>query len=140
MQSGRAISELNDLVERFVAVWNEPDATKRREMMVLLWQPTGVHASRGYRATGYQEIEARIIAVYERAVRDGGHRFVPEPTAQQLGSIVKLNWCLVAHGGETAAIGLDVLQLGSDGRIERDTRFIETVSLGMSGGAPLVRL
>jgi hypothetical protein len=140
MQSARTTSELSELVECFVAVWNEPDAAKRRELLVLLWQPNGVHVSRGRRATGYQEIEARIIATYERVARDAGCRFVAEAPAQQVGSIVELNWRLVAPGGETAAVGLDVLQLGSDSRIERATQFIEEPGPGLSGQAPIVRL
>jgi len=41
--------------------------------------------------------------------------------------VVKFNWEMVpADGGETAAVGLEILVLGPDGRIEADYQFIES--------------
>jgi hypothetical protein len=41
--------------------------------------------------------------------------------------VVKFNWEMVpAGGGEAAAIGLEILILGPDGRIEADYQFIES--------------
>jgi hypothetical protein len=35
--SGRTVMELNQFADRYVALWNEPDPTKRRVQIATLW-------------------------------------------------------------------------------------------------------
>ena len=37
------MSEINQLVDRYVAVWNEPDAELRRRSIAELWVEDGAH-------------------------------------------------------------------------------------------------
>jgi len=39
------MNELNDFVERYVAVWNETDSARRRERIAALWQAGGAHVN-----------------------------------------------------------------------------------------------
>lgn len=63
-----------------------------------------------------------------------------DPNAQQLGPVVRFNWRRVTPDGETVAVGLQILQLGSDGRIARDTQFLEPAGPPMSEEALSKRL
>ena len=130
------------LAESYVALWNEPDADRRRRMIAELWVADGTHvlqppqeiraiaAQPGIgmtailRAHGHDEIEARAASAYEHWVAGEGLRFRGRDDADRLDDVVKLHWEAVAKDGTVAAVGLSILVLAADGRIERDLTFI----------------
>src|SRR3954451_20569889 len=131
-----------ELAERYVALWNKPDADRRRWMIAKLWEPDGRHILqppqqiRGIAAQpvigmtailtaqGYGEIEARATSAYEHWVGSEGLSFRGRDDADRLDDVVKLHWEAVAKDGTVVAVGLSFLVLASDGRIERDYTFI----------------
>ena len=131
-----------ELAEKYVALWNEPDADRRRRRITDLWTEAGRHilqppqeiraiaAQPGIALTatleaqGYEAIEARAASVYEHWVRSEGLSFRGRDDADRLGDVVKLHWEAVAKDGTVFAVGLSVLVLAPDGRIERDYTFI----------------
>src|ERR671925_120154 len=131
-----------ELAERYVALWNEPDADRRRRMIAKLWTEGGSHilqppqeiravaAQPGIAMTaileaqGYAEIEARAASAYEHWVGSEGLSFRGRDDADRLGDVVKLHWEAVAKDGELFAVGLSFLVLAADGRIERDYTFL----------------
>ena len=130
------------LAEGYVALWNEPDADRRRQMIAKLWAEDGRHilqppqeiraiaAQPGIamtailKAQGHEEIAARAAGVYEHWVGSEGLSFRGRDDADRLGDVVKLHWEAVAHDGSVFAVGLSFLVLAADGRIERDYTFI----------------
>jgi len=82
-----------ELAEKYVALWNEPDADRRRRTIAELWTKEGRHilqppqeirgiaAQPGIALTailearGYAEIEARAASAYEHWVRSEGLSF-----------------------------------------------------------------
>ena len=130
------------LAEQYLALWNEPDADRRRQMIAELWTEDGRHvlqppeeiralAARPgigltaiLEARGYEEIEARAASVYEHWVGSEGLRFRGRDDADRLADVVKLHWEAVAKDGTVAAVGLNFLVLAADGRIERDYTFV----------------
>jgi hypothetical protein len=130
------------LAEKYVALWNEPDAGQRRRMIAELWAEDGRHilqppqeiraiAARPglamtaiLEARGYEEIEARAASAYEHWVGSEGLSFRGRDDADRLGDVVKLHWEAVAKDGAVFAVGLSFLVLAADGRIERDYTFI----------------
>ena len=132
----------HELAEQYVAVWNEPDADRRRQMITELWTEGGRHilqppqeiraiaAQPGIgltailEAQGHGEIEARATSAYEHWVGSEGLSFRGRDDADRLGDVVKLHWEAVATDGELFAVGLNVLVLAPDGRIERDYAFL----------------
>lgn len=132
-----------ELVRRYVAVWHEPDAGRRRQAIRELWAADGAHilqpprevreaaAGLGFPATtlqahGHDALEARVTRAYEEFVAPGGYTFQPRDNAALLGDVVKFNWeMLPVGGGPAAAAGLEVLVLDADGRIKADHQFIE---------------
>lgn len=130
------------VAQRYVAVWNEPDADRRRRMIADLWAPDGRHilqppqeiravaAQPGLAMTavlearGHEEIEARAASAYEHWVGSEGLTFRGRDDADRLGDVVKLHWEAIARDGTVFAVGLAVLVLTADSRIERDYTFI----------------
>jgi hypothetical protein len=131
-----------DLAEKYLALWNEPDADRRRGMIAELWTEDGRHilqppqeirgiaAQPGIgltailEARGYQQIEARAASAYEHWVGSEGLSFRGRDDADRLGDVVKFHWEAIARDGELFAVGLSFLVLAADGRIERDYTFV----------------
>jgi hypothetical protein len=131
-----------ELADRYLALWNEPDADRRRRMIAELWTEDGRHilqppqeiraiAARPgigltaiLEARGYAEIEARVASAYEHWVGSEGLSFRGRDDAERLGDVVKFHWEAVAKDGEVFGVGLNFLVLAADGRIERDYTFV----------------
>ena len=131
-----------ELAEKYIALWNEPDADRRRQMIRDLWTEDGRHilqppqeikdiaAQPGIglpailEARGYEEIEARVASAYEHWVGAEGMTFRGRDDADRLGDVVKFHWEAIDKDGELFAVGLDFLVLAADGRIERDYTFV----------------
>jgi hypothetical protein len=130
------------LADRYLALWNEPDADRRGRMIAELWTEDGRHflqppqeirgiaAQPGVgltailEARGYEEIEARVASAYDHWVRSEGLSFRGRDDAERLGDVVKFQWEAVAKDGELFGVGLNFLVLAADGRIERDYTFV----------------
>ncbi len=134
--------DAKELVGRYVAVWNEPDAGLRRKAVAELWTEDGVQllqppqeireaaAALGVtpvlEARGHEALEARVTRSYEKFVAPGEFFFRPRDNADRLADIVKFTWEMVpTDGGEPVGAGLEILVLGADGRIRTDYQFIE---------------
>lgn len=114
-----------ELAERYVAAWNEPDPTARRTAIAGLWVPEGEHYVRTLQAKGYEALHQRVTGSHEKNVRDAGFRFVRAGDVQFLRDAVMFHWHMVpAAGGPVAALGLEFLVLAGDGRIAVDYQFI----------------
>ena len=130
------------LAENYIALWNEPDADRRRRMIAELWTEDGRHilqppheiraiAARPgvamtaiLEARGFEEIEARAASAYEHWVGSEGLSFRGRDDAERLADVVTFHWEAVAKDGEVAGVGLNVLVVAADGRIERDYTFV----------------
>lgn len=66
---------MTDFVDRYVAVWNEPDADARRRSIATLWAPDGGTCYRLLDARGYEAIEARVASAHDKWVRTEGYVF-----------------------------------------------------------------
>jgi len=133
-----------DLTERYVALWNEPDPDHRRAAIRELWTADGsqvleppqdmVAAANaiGFRAPrlesrGYEQLEERVTRAYDEFVGSGRYRFRRRDNVSRLDGVLKFGWEMVpADGDEVVAIGLEVALLAPDGRIQTDYQFIES--------------
>jgi hypothetical protein len=52
VQKEIAVSDAQQLADRYVTVWNETDAEARRQAIAALWPPDGVHHVRDREAGG----------------------------------------------------------------------------------------
>ena len=136
-------SEAMQLADRYLALWNEPDADRRRRLIGELWTESGsqvlqlpmemreIAAGPGLglaatlEARGHAELEARARASYAHWVASEGLNFRGGEDAERLGDVVKFRWEAVAKDGGVLAGGLNVLVLAADGRIDRNYTFVE---------------
>src|SRR3954447_3264285 len=118
-----------ELAEKYVALWNEPDADRRRRMIAELWTDDGRHilqppeeirgiaAGPGLAMTailearGHGEIEARAGSAYQHWVGSEGLWFRRRDDAERLGDVVKFHWEAVVKDGEVFGVGLNFLVL-----------------------------
>ena len=63
------MTDLADLIDRYVDVWNEPDEDARRRSIERLWRPDGAHLTPTREAVGYDAIVARISLITRIAFR-----------------------------------------------------------------------
>jgi hypothetical protein len=133
----------DDFVERYVAMWNEPDASARRASVHELWAEDGIHVLRppqelldaavtiGFRnpvleARGHAELEHRVTRAHDEFVAPGEFRFRAREDVMRLGDVVKFGWEMArAHDNEVVAAGLEFVILDARGRIRADYQFIE---------------
>jgi hypothetical protein len=136
--------QAEQMAGRYVALWNEPDADRRRRIIAELWTADGsqllqppqemraIAASPGIglaatlEARGHAELEARAATSYEHWVGAEGLSFRGCDDVEQVGDVAKFRWEAVTRDGEVAAVGLVFAVLGADGRIQRDHVFIES--------------
>ena len=120
------MSDIQAFVRDYIAVWNEPDAERRRQIIRSLWQGDAHHLARTLDAVGHAGIEKRVIGAYDKWVREKGHVFRLRDGVDGHHGTIKLRWeMLPAQGGEVVSIGFDFLVLGGDGRIRTGYQFIE---------------
>ena len=135
--------QAQQLADRYLALWNEPDAGRRRRIVSELWTADGsqilqppqemreIAASPGIglaatlEARGHAELEARAATSYEHWVGSEGLSFRGRDDVDRLGDVVKFRWEAVTRDEEVAAVGLVFAVLGADGRIRSDLVFIE---------------
>jgi hypothetical protein len=138
------MTDANTLADRYVAVWNEPDADARRAAIRALWSADASHTLQppeaireaavalgvavDLEARGHAALEARVTHSHDEFVARGGYRFrAAAGDAARLRDVVKLRWEMVPRdGGDVAARGLQILVLDDDDLIRLDYQFIES--------------
>ena len=136
--------QAEQLADRYLALWNEPDAGRRRRIVAELWTADGsqilqppqeirqIAASPGIglaamlEARGHAELEARAATSYEHWVGSERLSFRGCDDVERLGDVLKFHWEAVSPEGDVVAVGLVFVVLGEDGRIRRDYVFIES--------------
>src|SRR5262245_33803783 len=120
-----ATPELEQLIDRYVAQWHEPDAAERRQRIEELWAPDAANFTASFEVHGHDEVEGRVRTTYEKWVRDAGCVFRPRHAAAHHDAI-HFAWDMAARDdGNVASVGVEILLLGPDGRIRADYQFIE---------------
>ena len=114
------------LVARYIAVWNEPDAQRRRERVAELWGDSGQSLQRVLDPRGIDAITARVATSHDKWVvgRDFDFRLVGKPQAHH--DAVLCNWAMGPRGGdEVVSLGLSFLLLDAHGLLHSDLQFVE---------------
>ena len=125
------MTDVNQFVDRYVNIWNESDAERRRETIQALWQEDAHHLARTLEAVGHEGIEVRVRNAYEKWVKEKGNVFRLRDGVDSHHGTIKLRWEMLPagdrhrEGGEVISVGCDFLVLGGDGRIRTGYQFIE---------------
>jgi hypothetical protein len=137
-------TELKQLIDRWIAQWNEPDPDERRRLIRDVWAEDGyqimVNPPQGVRETaaeygvpvpaveirGHDAIYARVTRAYEMFVAAGEYRFEQHgETVRHAGAAVAMTWAMRSRAsGSIAGSGLEVLTFGPDGRVRTNHEFV----------------
>ena len=123
------MTELNDLVDRYIATWNETDPQRRRQLIAQTYVEAASYVDPLSQAQGHDSIDAMIQAVQTQFP---GHRFRRRGEVDAHNGRLRFGWELGPEGGPVLIAGIDFGVVGTDGRFEAITGFVD--------GAPPARL
>jgi hypothetical protein len=125
------VSDFNELVNRYLAIWNEPDAAARRAAIAGLWAESGSYTDPLAAVRGHDAIDALIGTA---RAQFPGLVFEPAGPVDAHHNIARFGWRLVpASGGDSVVEGFDVAVLAEDGRIDGVYGFLDKVPAGVTG-------
>lgn len=129
---GAAVTDPNELAERYLRLWNEPDPVTRRRMVAELFAADGTHVDQQADVTGRDAIADLVARRHRRFVLTDGFAFRSRRNADGFRNVVRFNWELrrPAGSGRVRAVGLDLLTLNDDGQIRMDYQFMDQLAEG----------
>jgi hypothetical protein len=110
-----------DLVDRYIAIWNETDAGRRRALIDRTWTEAAIYVDPMMRGDGRAAIDAMIAAVQERFP---GHRFRRTSDIDAHNGRVRFRWELGSEDGPVLVAGTDFGEI-ADGLLAGITGFID---------------
>jgi hypothetical protein len=118
----------DQLVNDYVAAWNEGDPVRRRERIASVWAADGRTCHRLADSHGYEEIEQRVVGSWRRWISEGKYLFRPAWWRSHH-DVVQLRFELIRReDGAVEARGLSFLLLDAEGRVRCDYQFNPTVN------------
>jgi hypothetical protein len=119
------MGNLNELIDRYIAIWNETDEERRRSLIARTWAEDASYLDPVLQADGPASIDAMVRAVHERFP---GHRFrrTGDPDAHH--DRVRFSWELAPDRGAAGVSGTDFAVLTTDRRFQAVTGFFDQVA------------
>lgn len=117
-----AAIDLDAVVDRYIAAWNETDAGRRRGLVAATFAKAARYRDPIGAGDGHAGIDALIGAVQARFP---GYRFSRRGVADGHGGHLRFAWDLAADGEEPLAGGTDFATLAADGRLAEVVGFLD---------------
>ncbi|HEX7968414.1 MAG TPA: nuclear transport factor 2 family protein [Stellaceae bacterium] len=119
------MSTVTDLIDRYIAMWNETDAERRRELIARVWTRTASYVDPAVQGDGQAGIDAMVKAVQERFP---GHRFRRTSDVDAHHDRVRFAWELAPEGGPAIVNGIDFGVVAAGERLQAITGFFDRVA------------
>jgi SnoaL-like domain len=119
------MSQLNDLIDRYFAVWNETNAERRRELIARTWTDTASYLDPLMQGDGRDGINAMVQIVQERFP---GHKFRLTSAIDSHHDRVRFAWELAPDGGAAVAKGIDFGTVAGGQRLQTVTGFLDAAT------------
>ena len=116
------MSTLTDLIDRYIATWNETDFGRRRALIARTWTENASYFDPLVQGEGGDGINAMIGSVQDRFP---GHRFRRTGEVESHHDRLRFTWELASEDGITVARGTDFGIVASDGRLESVSGFFD---------------
>ena len=116
--------DFTPLADRYIAMWNETDAPRRRRLIAELWTETARYRDPLLTGDGPDGIDAMVAAVQQKYP---AHRFHRTGAVDSHHQSLRFPWALKAEGEPPFVIGLDVGEVAGDGRLQSVTGFFDQV-------------
>jgi len=115
---------MNDLIERYIASWNESDPGRRRALIARTFTEAATYLDPMMQGEGQAGIDAMIAAVQDRFP---GLRFRLVGKVDSHHDRLRFSWELTPPEGAPLASGTDFAVLAADGRLQSVTGFLDMV-------------
>ena len=115
---------MQEIVERYLAAWNETDASRRRKLVDELWSEDGSYTDPLADAHGRAEIDGLIGAVQQQFP---GFVFTLGGPVDAHHEQARFSWHLGPGGSEPVVTGFDVAVLNGGGQIRSVYGFLDKV-------------
>jgi SnoaL-like domain len=112
---------LTELIDRYCAVWSEPSASRRAELLAQVWTQDATYTDPRVHTTTSAELLDHIAKVL--AIRPGA-KVVRTSDVDVHHGVARFSWHVVQADGSALPDGLDIAEFSSDGkRIRRIVGF-----------------
>jgi hypothetical protein len=115
---------MNDVIDRYLACWNETDPAARRKLIEETWADDGTYIDPLAEARGHDAIEATIAAAQGQFP---GFVFRLASPVDAHHQQARFSWSLGPKGAEPLVTGFDVAVTGDDGRLRAVLGFLDKV-------------
>ena len=115
------MSNFTDLIDRYIAIWNETDAKRRRDLIARTWTEDSTYLDPLMRGEGHGGIDSMIQGVQAQFP---GLLFRRTSEVDAHNDRVRFTWELGPEGGPALAGGVD-FGLITGGRLQAITGFLD---------------
>jgi hypothetical protein len=115
------MSNFTELIDRYIAIWNETDAGRRRDLIARTWTENSIYIDPLARGEGRGGIDAMIQGVQTQFP---GLRFRRTSDVDAHNDRVRFAWELGPEGGPALAGGVDFGVIAGD-RLQAITGFLD---------------
>ena len=116
------MSNFIDLIDRYIAIWNETNVERRRDLIAQTWTETATYVDPLIQAEGHAGINEMIQAVQERFP---GYRFRRTSNVDAHNDRVRFKWELAPEDGLPALAGGVDFGVIVGGRLQAITGFLD---------------
>lgn len=115
------MTDITTTVDRYIAIWNETDADRRRALIAQTWADDASYVDPLMSGDGPDGIDAMIAGAQAQFP---GHRFRLSAGPDAHHDVVRFAWELHGVDGPVAS-GVDFGTVAEDGRLRAVTGFLE---------------
>ena len=108
------------VIDRYFEMWNTEDETARAAVVAEAWASDGRYRDPLLEADGHDELVAMVATVHAHYP---GQRFRRTSGVDVHHDVARFAWELAAPDGAVTVAGIDVAELGDDGKLRRITGF-----------------
>jgi hypothetical protein len=121
-QEETGMSTVTALIDRYIAMWNETDGKRRRDLIAQVWTENGSYLDPVLQAEGHAGIDAMVQGVHERFP---GHRFRRTSDVDAHHDRVRFSWELGPESGPAIVKGVDFGVVAHGERLQAVTGFFD---------------
>lgn len=118
------MTDVAELIERYIASWNEQDPQRRRSAIDALWAEDASYTDPLAEARGRDAIDATIAAVQQQFP---GFAFRLAGPVDSHHHLARFTWELGPDGTDPLVVGFDVAEVAEDGRLQAVHGFLDKV-------------